>query len=305
MIPDTLAAAFDAAFDSAFDSAGSGPLGVAVSGGGDSVALLLMLATVARGRPLAAVTVDHGLRPESGDEAAAVEALCAARGIPHATLRWNGWDGAGNLQDRARQARRTLIGAWARANGIGAVALGHTLDDQAETFLMRLARGSGVDGLSGMAPATRAEGVLWLRPLLGRASGGPARLAGGRRRPLGRGSGQRRSALRPGAGAGGAAGAGAARARRRAAGRHRAGDGARPHGAGAGDGRSCRGGTGRRGCRRRDARSGAARARRRRSCGCGCSRRRWSGCRARSTGRGSSGSRRRSTRSSPGGSATG
>ena len=142
-----------------------GPVGVAVSGGGDSLALLLMLHETGA-RPLAAVTVDHGLRPESAAEAAAVAALCAARGIPHTLLRWEEPAGAGNLQARAREARRRLIGDWARGRGIGAVALGHTLDDQAETFLLRLARGSGVDGLSGMAPVTRADGLVWLRPLL-------------------------------------------------------------------------------------------------------------------------------------------
>ena len=93
-------------------------------------------------------------------------ALCAERGIPHTLLRWEEPAGAGNLQARAREARRRLIGDWARGRGIGAVALGHTLDDQAETFLLRLARGSGVDGLSGMAPVTRADDLVWLRPLL-------------------------------------------------------------------------------------------------------------------------------------------
>ena len=143
-----------------------GPVGVAVSGGGDSLALLLML-HAAGGRPVAAVTVDHRLRPGAAAEAAAVAALCAARGIPHDTLVWDDPAGPGNLQDRAREARRRLIGDWARGRGIGAVALGHTLDDQAETFLLRLARGSGVDGLSAMAARREAEGVVWLRPLLG------------------------------------------------------------------------------------------------------------------------------------------
>jgi tRNA(Ile)-lysidine synthase len=162
-------AGLEAALDAALGAAPPGPVGVAVSGGGDSLALLLLLAAAAApaGRALAAVTVDHGLRPESAAEAAAVAALCSRRGIPHATLRWEGWDGAGNLQDRAREARRTLIADWARAEGIGAVALGHTLDDQAETVVLRLARGSGVDGLAGMAPVTAGQGLLWLRPLLG------------------------------------------------------------------------------------------------------------------------------------------
>lgn len=141
-----------------------GPVGVAVSGGSDSLALLLALH--ATGRPVAAVTVDHGLRPASAAEAAAVAALCATRSIPHDTLRWTDHPATGNLQDNARTARRRLIAGWAAARALPAVALGHTLDDQAETFLLRLARGSGVDGLAAMAPATTAEGLPWLRPFL-------------------------------------------------------------------------------------------------------------------------------------------
>ncbi|HVH03331.1 MAG TPA: tRNA lysidine(34) synthetase TilS, partial [Amaricoccus sp.] len=135
-------------------------------GGGDSVALLVMLAE-SGARTLRAVTVDHGLRPESAAEAAAVARLCAGLGITHRVLTWADPAGPGNLQDRARSARRRLIADWARAEGIGAVALGHTLDDQAETLLIRLARGSGVDGLSAMAAVSGGEGVVWLRPLLG------------------------------------------------------------------------------------------------------------------------------------------
>ena len=147
---------------------GGAPLGVAVSGGGDSVALLLLLDDLRRngGPPLAAVTVDHGLRPEAAAEAAMVAQLCARLGLPHDTLRWTEGPGSGNLMDQARRARRRLIAKWARGRGIARVALAHTADDQAETVVMRLARGSGVDGLAAMAPATQAEGILWLRPLL-------------------------------------------------------------------------------------------------------------------------------------------
>lgn len=147
---------------------GGEPLGVAVSGGGDSVALLLLLDDLRRhgGPPLAAVTVDHGLRPEAAEEAAMVARLCAQLDVPHDTLRWSEGPSGGNLMDQARRARRRLIAGWARARGISRVALAHTADDQAETFLMRLARGSGVDGLAGMAATTEAEGILWLRPLL-------------------------------------------------------------------------------------------------------------------------------------------
>jgi tRNA(Ile)-lysidine synthase len=140
------------------------PLGLAVSGGGDSVALLLL--ALDAGLQVRAVTVDHGLRPEAAAEAAWVGRLCAGLGVPHDTLQWQGWDGAGNLQDQARRARLSLIADWARAAGLGAVALGHTQDDQAETVLMRLARRAGVDGLSAMSAKRRAQGMIWLRPLL-------------------------------------------------------------------------------------------------------------------------------------------
>ena len=138
------------------------PLGVAVSGGGDSMALLYLLAGQAG---LRAVTVDHGLRAAAAGEAAAVGAVCARIGIPHDTLQWR-WTGTGNLSDAARRGRIALIADWAKGHGLATIALGHTADDQAETFLMRLARGSGVDGLSGMARQRQTAGVTWLRPLL-------------------------------------------------------------------------------------------------------------------------------------------
>ncbi|SEP74391.1 tRNA lysidine(34) synthetase TilS [Thalassovita taeanensis] len=146
----------------------AGPLGVAVSGGGDSLALLYLLADWAgdAGVELHVVTVDHGLRPEARDEARAVALHAHALGVCHDTLLWQGWDGSGNLQDQARRARYGLIGAWAKEHGIPQVALGHTADDQAETMLMRLARGAGVDGLSGMAVKRRVGPVEFLRPLL-------------------------------------------------------------------------------------------------------------------------------------------
>jgi len=144
-------------------------LGVAVSGGGDSLALLTLLNDwrASGGPALRAVSVDHGLRPGAAVEVRAVARLCTAWGVPHASLRWHGWDGTGNLHDRARRARYALIAGWAREAGIGTIALGHTLDDQAETFLMRLAREAGVDGLAAMAPRWAQDGVAFVRPMLG------------------------------------------------------------------------------------------------------------------------------------------
>lgn len=141
-------------------------LGVAVSGGSDSLALLHLLRDWGRAT-LAAVTVDHGLRPTSAGEAAHVAAHCERLGIPHDVLTWEGWDGRGNLQDQARRTRYSLMADWAGARGLDAVAIGHTMDDQAETVLMRMAREAGVDGLSGMAPVVTRHGVAFCRPLLG------------------------------------------------------------------------------------------------------------------------------------------
>jgi tRNA(Ile)-lysidine synthase len=140
-------------------------IGVAVSGGSDSLALLY--AAVAWGGPaVEAVTVDHGLRPEAAGEARHVADLCEGLGVPHHVLCWDGWDGKGNLQDHARKNRYSLIADLARDRGLDAVALGHTMDDQAETFLMRLSRRAGVDGLGTMASSFDRYGVRFDRPFL-------------------------------------------------------------------------------------------------------------------------------------------
>ena len=138
-----------------------GGLGLAVSGGGDSMAMLHLAA----GTGARVVTVDHGLRPEAAAEAAAVGQVCAGLGLRHDIVHWH-WDQRGNLQDAARRGRRALIADWARRVGVQAVALAHTRDDVAETFVMRLARGAGVDGLAAMAARWQEGGVTWLRPLL-------------------------------------------------------------------------------------------------------------------------------------------
>ena len=139
-------------------------VGIALSGGGDSTALLHLC--LAAGLQVEAVTVDHRLRPESAAEAAGVAACCAGLGVRHELRVWEHGPVAGNVMDAARRARMALIADWARRRGIGVVALGHTRDDQAETLLMGLARASGIAGLSGMRPEFEQEGVRFLRPLL-------------------------------------------------------------------------------------------------------------------------------------------
>lgn len=143
-------------------------IGVAVSGGPDSLALLL-LAAAARPGKVEAASVDHRLRPESKAEAEMVAADCAKLGVPHRTLaiEWPSRPTA-NLQARAREERYRLLADWAAERGLDAVATAHHADDQAETLLMRLARGAGLSGLVGTRlKRDLAPGTALVRPLLG------------------------------------------------------------------------------------------------------------------------------------------
>jgi tRNA(Ile)-lysidine synthase len=142
---------------------------LAVSGGPDSTALLSL---VARWRdecaapPVFAATVDHGLRPEGAAEAEAAGALSRRLRVPHATLFWSGDKPVTRLQERARKARYRLLVDHARSVGADTIVTAHHLDDQAETVLMRLSRGSGIAGLAGMAALSDREGFAIARPLL-------------------------------------------------------------------------------------------------------------------------------------------
>jgi tRNA(Ile)-lysidine synthase len=143
---------------------------IAVSGGPDSTALMLMAAEWAKRRGktrIEAATVDHGLRPESVEEAKAVAALCARLGVNHRILEWKGAKPASRIQERAREARYRLLIDHAKAIRADALLTAHHADDQAETVLFRLLRGSGVAGLRGMDKTTARDGVMIARPLMG------------------------------------------------------------------------------------------------------------------------------------------
>jgi tRNA(Ile)-lysidine synthase len=142
-------------------------LAVATSGGPDSLALLTLAEAAFPGR-VTALTVDHGLRAASAAEAAGVAAQCAARGIAHATLLRDGPAFTANMQAQARAARYRLLAEWCVAHGVGLLLTAHHADDQAETLLMRLNRGSGSAGLAGIRAARPlGQGLMLVRPLLG------------------------------------------------------------------------------------------------------------------------------------------
>ena len=153
---------------------------LAVSGGPDSTALLWLAARwragAKQGPKLIAVTVDHGLRKESAREVLGVKRLAKKLGIEHRTLRWTGKKPKTSIQEGARGARYRLLYDAAQKAGASHVLTAHTLDDQAETVLFRLARGSGLSGLQGMqraaslpsfrgaAKRTQSPARTWPRP---------------------------------------------------------------------------------------------------------------------------------------------
>jgi tRNA(Ile)-lysidine synthase len=143
---------------------------LAVSGGPDSMALMWLAArwrrALARGPRLIAVTVDHGLRAEAAGEARDVKRLARALELPHRTVRWTGAKPGTGLPAAARAARYRLLVQAALARGATHILTAHTRDDQAETLLMRMLRGSGIAGLAAMARQSERDGVLLARPFL-------------------------------------------------------------------------------------------------------------------------------------------
>nr|WP_279306669.1 tRNA lysidine(34) synthetase TilS [Microvirga solisilvae] len=140
----------------------------AVSGGPDSMAMMHLLARWASESriPISVATVDHGLRPEAAEEAAFVAREAEALGLSHRTLLWTGEKPATGLQEAAREARYRLLVQQAREDGASHLVTAHTLDDQAETVLMRLAKGSGLTGVAGMRRERDRDGIVHARPLL-------------------------------------------------------------------------------------------------------------------------------------------
>ncbi len=148
---------------------------MAVSGGSDSLALMHLLARFARARKWPApvvLAVDHGLRKTSAGEARKVAAWAKKAGLKAHVLVWRGKKPKSGIEMLAREARYRLMGAWMAKQGIATLFVGHTEDDQAETFLLRLARGSGLDGLAAMRaqapwPVLGFSGLMVARPMLG------------------------------------------------------------------------------------------------------------------------------------------
>ena len=147
-------------------------LGLAVSGGADSLALMRLVADWrTRSRPdlpVVVLTVDHGLRPEAAEEARQVAQWARDAGLEHRTLVWKGSKPSAGIQAAAREARYRLLVEACAEHGLSHLLTAHHLDDQAETLLLRLARGSGVDGLSAMPETAEWPGVTMSGPAIGR-----------------------------------------------------------------------------------------------------------------------------------------
>ena len=143
-------------------------LAVGVSGGADSMALALLLHNWvrAKGGALTALTVDHGLRPGSAEEAAEAGRLLAARGLKHVVLRWDEEGPRSGIQAAARSARLRLLSDWCAREGVLHLALAHHAADQSETLVQRLWSGSGLDGLAAIAPVRELRHCRLLRPLI-------------------------------------------------------------------------------------------------------------------------------------------
>ncbi|MDR1009430.1 MAG: tRNA lysidine(34) synthetase TilS, partial [Rickettsiales bacterium] len=141
---------------------------IALSGGSDSMALALLAANWAKTRDVEVITltVDHRLRAESAHEAKWVGTQMSARGIRHEILTYKGRLPTKNIEAAAREYRYKLLCDWCRANAVDALLVAHNSDEQAETFLMNLSRGSGVSGLAAMSERAGIGGIPVLRPLL-------------------------------------------------------------------------------------------------------------------------------------------
>ena len=162
--PPELVARFREALDRLWPEGGR--LGLAVSGGPDSMAMLLLAQAAIPGK-FEVATVDHGLRPEAAEECVLVQRACRKRGVPCQALTVT--VGRGNLQNEARAARYAALGNWAADHGLSALATAHHADDQAETLVMRLNRGSGLAGLAGVREVGWLEdfdAFVLIRPLL-------------------------------------------------------------------------------------------------------------------------------------------
>lgn len=147
---------------------GAPHVAVALSGGADSLALTLILKEWVKSRKgtLTALTVNHGLRPEANDEVATIKNWMLGHRISHVILNWEGEKPTSRIQDRARQARYRLLEAWCEDNHVLHLFVGHHKNDQVETFLSRLTKGSGLNGLASMSALTEKKHVRILRPLL-------------------------------------------------------------------------------------------------------------------------------------------